>query len=266
MPAEKIVPRGLLNEPPDPLRASMDEPALADLATSIRKHGLLQPLLVVPDGDRYEIVDGHRRFIASGMAGLTAVPCRVFENAEDAKFEIMLDATQLHEKATPAEEGLLFLELCEKREWSIAQVCQRFRRSEQYVNERVDLVRIDPDICQAVAQAEITFAVAKELLKCSDPNWRAYLLEMAKTHGSTARTVKYQVYQWKTEQDLAAGRTPAHVSVESVSSEPVRQPACLFCGRDDDSANMKQIPVHWYHVKDLTRLLEQVGLKVEAPA
>ncbi len=266
MPVEKIISRKLLNEPPDPLRASMNEDALMELATSIRKRGLLQPLLVVPDGDRYEIVDGHRRYIASGMAGLVDVPCRVFYDAEDDKFEIMLDGTQLHEKATPAEEGVLFLELCEKRGWSIEQVCDRFRRSEQYVNERVDLIRIDPAICEAVQQQAIPFAVAKELLKCGDPKHRAYLLELAKTHGSTARTAKYQVYQWKAEQDLAAGRTPAHVAVDSLPSEPVAQPRCIFCGRDDDIANIQQLPVHWYHKRDLVRLLEQVGLKAEQQA
>src|SRR5713101_1800778 len=135
----------LLLEPPLTLRMTMDDEKLHDLAESIKLYGVLQNLVVVPASDlpaefagallvtestvspldavRYEIVAGHRRYLAARLAGLVTVPCKIYEKLEDGKYAVMLAENGFREEVTAAEEGVFFLELAEKQGRSEPQLC-----------------------------------------------------------------------------------------------------------------------------------------------
>lgn len=282
MPQHLIIKRDLLLEPPMPLRAMMGEQQMDELVASIRTLGILEPLLVTPSFWRtadgvlhatdplaasgvgsertYEIIDGHRRYLASGMAGLSEVPCIVFDDVADTKLQIMVDATMVREDVTAAEEGLLFLQLCEQHGWSIDQLCDKFKRSEGYINQRVMLVRGDPKIAESVARREITFGVARILLQCKDEDHRRYLLDMARTHGSNTRTVELWLTQWKQQQAIQSN---GGATVQLPPSEPIpapEPPRCLWCTRDDNPEDMVPILVHRWHVTDLLAWLQRTGV------
>lgn len=282
MPETKIIPRAQLIEPPQPMRMGMDEQALGDLADSLKRHGLLHPIIVVPahvyaeNGApkttnvlvvhaevlqyRYEIVDGHRRYLAAGIAGLEELECKVYDSVDDAKFGIMLDANMMREDITPAEEGVQFLELADKRGWSMPQLMRYFGRSEAYINERVKLVTDFPDVMQVVAARAINWTQAKAVMRCPDKNWRAYMLDQAVTHGASARTIVNLVDQWKSMQ-LAKDNQPApHTPEHTVIQTTAEMPKCVWCGRDDDPQSMVHIPAHSYHVRDLREFLARVGV------
>src|SRR5258708_7192887 len=133
---------------------SMDEEKLHELEESIKRLGVLQDLAVVPSNGKYEIVFGHRRFIAARLAGLVKVPCKIYENADDAKYEMMLAENGFREEVTAAEEGAFFLDLAEQHGWSEPQICQHVHRSADYVNERAKLVRKFPEVFKRVAARE----------------------------------------------------------------------------------------------------------------
>lgn len=282
MPEHKILPRSLLLEPPLPLRAAMDQAKLDELIASIKTLGILEPLLVTPrlvDADTYtqvvakvlpniddsprqvyEIIDGHRRYIAAGVCGLTEVPCIIFDNVEETKLQIMVDATMVREDVTAAEEGLLYLQLCELHGWSIDQLCKRFSRSAGYINDRVYLVRGDPKVAEAVARREISFGVARILLKCKDAPHRAYLLDMARTHGCNTRTVELWVTQWKQNEAIQNnGGAPAPPQPMPVFEAPP-PPRCLWCTHEDNPEDMVPVMLHRWHVRDLTEWLLRTGI------
>lgn len=282
MSETKIIPRAQLMEPPQPLRMGMDEQALGELADSLKRHGQLFPLIVIPahvyesNGvaalpgggvevpailkTQYEIVDGHRRYIAAGIAGLEQMECKIFATLEDAKFGVMLDANMMREDVTPAEEGVQFLELAEKRGWSMPQLMRYFGRSEAYINERCKLVSEFPDVMQVVAARSINWTQAKAVMRCPDKNWRAYMLDQAVTHGASSRTIVSLVDQWKTMQLAREGQPATHTPEHAVIQAHAELPKCVWCGRDDDPQNMVHIPAHSYHVRDLREFLARVGV------
>jgi ParB-like chromosome segregation protein Spo0J len=296
-------------EPPAPLRMSMDEQALGDLADSLKRHGLLHPIIVVPSpvvegngGDKtctcghpavkhqnaglscsvvnckckqfewsqlirtmYEIVDGHRRFIAAGIAGLEDLECKVYDSLEDAKYGVMLDANMMREDVTPAEEGVQFLDMAEKRGWTMPQLTRYFGRSETYINERVKLVKDFPDIFAAVAARSITWTQAKSLMRCPDKNWRAYMLDQAITHGASSRTIVNLVDQWKTLELARQGQAAPHTSEPAMIYAAAETVKCIWCGRDDDPQNFVHMPVHSYHVRDMREFLSRTGINPLPP-
>lgn len=282
MPETRMIPRAQLLEPPQPIRMGMDEQALGDLADSLKRHGLLHPIIVVPahvyedDGDsasnpiavtpsrairhQWEIVDGHRRYIAAGIAGLEELECKVYETLEDAKFGVMLDANMMRQDLTPAEEGVQFLELADSRGWSMPQMMKYFGRSEAYINERVLLVKQFPDVFKVVAAREINWTQAKAVMRCPDPNWRAYMLDQAVTHGASSRTIVNLVDQWKTMQLAKQSQPPVHTPEHTVIAAQAERPRCTWCRRDDEQHNMITVPVHSYHVRDLHDFLQRTGI------
>jgi len=84
-------------------RHEFNPDSLAELANSIREHGLLQPLLVRPRGDAYELIAGERRLRASGLAGLTDVPVIVMDVSDDDALELALIENLQREDLNPVE-------------------------------------------------------------------------------------------------------------------------------------------------------------------
>src|SRR5260370_14418325 len=80
---------------------------------------------------------------------------------------------------TAAEQGYWILTLVDKKHYSMPQLMQRFRRSEAWINERVDLVQTDAEISAAVAERRISFSVAKQLLRVKEKDHRDYYLQEA---------------------------------------------------------------------------------------
>jgi ParB/RepB/Spo0J family partition protein len=250
----------LLLEPPIAVRDSMDNTKLSELAEDIRKHGVLQNLVVVTSNGKYEIVAGHRRYLAARLAGLSAVPCLIFDELAEAKYAVMLAENGLREDVTAAAEGMFFLDLAEKHGWSEEQICHQVGRSADYVNERVKLVREYPALMQAVAAREVNWSQCKAIMRCKNPKYIPLLIEQATVHGASARTLSAMVDQFKFQDSMGAVGTPAASPGSApVFIEPARE-RCAWCNRDDDQGNITKIPIHSYHVKDLTEFLKACGI------
>ena len=278
----QAIKREQLREPELPIRVSMDEEKLDELAASIRIKGVMQPLLVRVRGWRteegafvddavlegegrpcevaYEIIDGHRRYIASGMVGVVDLPCIVRSDDADAALDTMAASNLCREDNTPAEEGILFLQLAEKRGWGIEQLMRTFHRSEHYINERVKLVQGDPAICEAVAKRLLGFSVAKVLLKCTNEAHRRYLLNLALTHGCNVRTAEGWLQQWKVtseQQPLPVNGGGAEAQVTYI---PPPGPVCLWCQKDRYQADLVSVVIHRWELDQLLELLLKVGI------
>jgi ParB family transcriptional regulator, chromosome partitioning protein len=287
MPSYETLPRGRILPPTNPMRVGMDEGKLAELAESIRLRGILFPLLVTPatyehargsgaiadtavpevysQNPCYEIIDGHRRWVASGMVGLADLPVRIFDNVEECRYAIMLEATSCHEDFSPYEEGVQFLELAEKYSWNMDQLTRHFGKSEAYINERVRLIQGFPDVSELVRERKITWAQARIIMKVPRPERRAYLLEQAGTHGASTRNLTVMVDQWRSEDQLAAGGPKLHTPEHGQPIVHVVEQRCLWCDRADDQANMIQTPMHSYHHRDLVAFLRDSGVNRQSP-
>jgi len=211
--------------------------------------------------EAYEISDGHRRYIASGMVGITELPCIIKPPDEDAALDDMLTANLEREDNTPAEEGWLFMRLVDERGWGIEQLMRTFHKSEGYINDRVRLVCTDGEVAKAVATHQIPFSVAKALLRCTDEAHRRYLLGLCVTHGANTRTAESYVHQWKVQSEaqpqVVGG--PGATSVGEYIPPPAQ--LCLWCERDEQRESLVSVVVHSWHLRDLLVHLERTGVR-----
>lgn len=282
MAEPKLIPLAMLMEPDNPLRLEVQEEPLHELVESIQIAGILSPLLVVPwyqdrEGTlvpkpdpelgkvgmmptRYEIRCGHRRYMAARQLELDQVPCMVFENSEDTRYLIMLHEQVVRADVTPVEEGVLFLQLADHHQWSLDDLVRVFKRSENYINDRVDLVQKDTKVADAVQRGSINLGQAKQVLRAKDPALRTYLLDQAETHGANARTLQQMIVNKEQEERAAQGELKLHTPELAV--QPAAPPAmvCIWCRSADNPEHMRIMYVHWFHQKDLEAVVDQLGV------
>jgi ParB family transcriptional regulator, chromosome partitioning protein len=279
----RLLPRSVLRVPSEPLRVAMDTEALELLAESLRAVGQLQPLVVKPFGDgpacqaaarsvaeldhyikagnQFEIIDGHRRFLAASRAGLELLRCTVVDVTDVSAHAAMLHANIMREDVTPAEEGWQFLELAQKHQWSLDDLMRTFRVSEGYINDRCELVQKDPAVAAAAQSRAINMAQAKQILRAKDTTLRAYLLDQAVTHGANARSLEVMRQNWNAEQVAAQGSLLPHTPAASLPPMEMEAPKCIWCCQSHDPENFHQVYVHWYHKAELQAVVDQFGAK-----
>ncbi len=152
-------------------RRSFDEQALAELASSIGRHGVLQPLVVsAREQGGYTLIAGERRYRAAKLAGLTQLPVTIRDG--DAAIELAVDENLHRQDLSPVEEAQAFQTILTSGRLSKKQLAERVSKSAAYVNERLRLLALPGAIQEHVASGSIPVRLAKRLIeiaKVSEP-------------------------------------------------------------------------------------------------
>ena len=170
------IPVDRIESNPNQPRQHFDEDALADLAASIREHGVLQPVLVRPYVDgQYQIVAGERRWRASKMAGLAEIPVIIEDLDEEAALEIAIIENLQREDITPLEEADMFERMTKEHGYSLRKLATKLGKDKGYLENRLRLVDAPEDVRELVAIRRDTLSHAYELMKVADPRKRRRL-------------------------------------------------------------------------------------------
>lgn len=150
-------------------RKDFDEKALNELAESISKHGLLQPLLVRPlTMGGYQIVAGERRYRACRMAGITEVPVIIRELGETETMEIALIENLQREDLTPMEEALGYKVLMDEHGFTQEEVAQSVGKSRPAIANALRLLNLPQSITDLLNEGQISAGHARALLTLED--------------------------------------------------------------------------------------------------
>lgn len=172
---------------PDQPRRVFDKEALETLAESIRQSGLLQPLLVTPEGSRYRIVAGERRFRAARMAGLDTVPCVVREMSEQERREAALIENLQREDLNPIEEAAGIRDLMESCGYTQELAAKRVGRSRPAVANLLRLLALPESIQQMVKDGRLSAGHARVLAGLESETQQLALAERILRDGLSVR-------------------------------------------------------------------------------
>lgn len=153
---------------PNQPRSQFDDAALRELADSIREHGVLQPLLVRPFGDSYQIVAGERRWRASRMAGITELPVVIKELNDTQTLEIGIIENLQREDLNPIELALGYKSLMDEYSLTQEEVAKRVGKSRPVIANTVRLLSLPEEIFPSIKAGDITTGHAKALLAVED--------------------------------------------------------------------------------------------------
>jgi ParB family transcriptional regulator, chromosome partitioning protein len=144
-------------------RQRMDQAELDALASSIREHGVLQPVLVTETLDGYQLVAGERRFRASQMAGLERIPAIVRQLADREQLELALVENLQREDLGPMEEAHAFRSLVDDFGMTQDDIATRVGRARSTVTNTLRLLDLDPAIQSAVAEGTLSEGHARAI-------------------------------------------------------------------------------------------------------
>lgn len=166
-------------------RQSFDQAALEELAATIREHGVISPVIVRPipvtrhEGHvrKYELVAGERRWRASQLAGLAVIPA-IIRQVEDADTLLELSLIENLQRADlhPLEEGQGYAQLMQLRNYRYQDVAKRIGKSVGYVQNRIRLTQLPPDLQALVRERPDTLSHMVYLGRIDDTDQRAELL------------------------------------------------------------------------------------------
>lgn len=185
------VPLGSITPNPRQPREVFDEDALAELVTSIKEVGLLQPVVVRKIGpERYELIMGERRWRACREAGLERIPA-IVRATDDEK--LLLDALleNLHRaQLNPLEEAAAYDQLLKDFKCTHDQLADRIGRSRPQVSNTLRLLRLSPPVQRRVAAGVLSAGHARALLSVDDSEEQDRLAHRIVAEGLSVRAVE----------------------------------------------------------------------------
>lgn len=171
-------------------RTRFDEEELTALAESIREVGVLQPILVRPIGDEYELVAGERRWRAARRAGLQTIPAVVRETDDTAALEHALVENLQRSDLNPIEEAAAYQQLIEEFQLTHEQVASRVGQSRASVSNKLRLLQLPPAVQRLVQERQLDMGHARALLGTPDRTFQEQLARRAVKDGLSVRAVE----------------------------------------------------------------------------
>jgi ParB family chromosome partitioning protein len=199
-------------------REHFDEEALGGLAESIREVGVLQPVLVRPAGDGYELVAGERRWRAARRAGLQTIPALIRDTDDEASVQQALVENLHRDDLNPLEEAAAYQQLIEDFGLTHEQVGERVGRSRTYVSNLLRLMQLPPAVQRSVKEGRLSMGHARALLGTPDRAFQERLAKRAVEADLSVRDVEEAV--------RAQQQAPASAAKKQVPSA-LRPPGLL---------------------------------------
>lgn len=186
--------------PAQEVRSICGEENLTELAQSIKKYGVIQPITVIKKGEQYEIVAGHRRFMASKLAEKNFIPAIVIEADRQDTDMIKLHENYFRESVNPYDEAIYFKYLRKTYKLTLQEIADKVGKSGSWVSMRLKILEYDADIQESLKAELINVGIADELQQIDDPDTRYYYLKMAIENGITIVTARSWRQGYQTEK------------------------------------------------------------------
>ena len=193
---------------PNQPRVHFDEASLAELTASISAIGVLQPILVRPEGsDRYQLIAGERRWRAASRAGLQMIPAIVRVTDDVSSVEQALVENLHRQDLTPLEEAAAYQQLLEDFNMTHEQVASKVGKSRSAITNALRLLGLPPSIQSLLADGRLSAGHAKALLGTPDRSLQEQLAKRAVEMGWTVRGVEEAVRESQPAATNSGGGT-----------------------------------------------------------
>jgi ParB family chromosome partitioning protein len=255
IPIDKISPN------PHQPRKQIDDHALDELVASIKELGIVQPIMVRPSGDGYELVVGERRWRASTKAGMKTIPAIVRNSTNTESLEMALVENIQRENLNAIEEALAYRQLIDDFEISQNDIAKRVGKDRATVANTLRLLQLPPEVQRMVVSADITSGHARSLLALQGDSFQGKLARRIVREDLSVRQVEDIIRRWR--KGIASEpqrRKPLQpkglVALAEKLSEYLQAPVKVHMGRKKG-----KIDIEFSTVDDLERIYESITKK-----
>jgi ParB family chromosome partitioning protein len=248
-------------------RKSFSTEALQELADSIREQGIVQPLIVRPRGETFEIIAGERRWRAAQLAGLAEVPVLLRDVDDRAALELALIENLQRENLNPMEEANGFAQLIDQFQLTQEQAAARVGKSRVVVANALRLLKLDPEVQVHVRDGRLSVGHAKAILGLTHHEEQRLAADRILRQNLNVRQAEELVTNWSRPAGKTTGRSA--VARASDSDPHLNQLHEKLQQRLGTKVHLRYrqgrgiLQIHFFTDDDLERVLEVLGVPPE---
>ena len=198
-------------------RKHFEESSLKELSDSIKRHGIIQPLVVSPKKGKYYIVAGERRWRAAKLANLKTVPAIIKERKDLEQLEVALIENVQRVDLNAIEQALSIEKLNQEFNIPISEIAKRLGKANSTIANIIRLLNLPNNAKKALIEARISEGHARQILAIDNKGQQDYLLKSIIDHGWTVRKAEQFVVGLRKSKELKKARE--HTKVENVHTK-----------------------------------------------
>lgn len=255
----QILPTAVIDPSPYQSRETYDEQMLEELAASIRDMGIIQPVAVRPkDNGRYELVAGHRRWLAAQRAGKATIPAVIRPLDDQSAAALSLIENLQREDLNPMDAAQGFQRMID--EFGIAQqdLGRLLGRSKADISLTLGLLKLLPEVQVQVRQGKLTAGHGRLLYRLPEVQQR-HFAQAAINRGWTVRQLEIAISRQKADIELTPSRDPNIQRIETVLAEYFAVPVKIH----PTKRGAGTITLRYHSLDECEAILERFGLKPE---
>ena len=240
-------------------RKTFNEETLQELADSIKQHGIIEPVIVKKTIKGYELVAGERRTKAAKIAGLETIPAVIKDFNDQEMMEIALIENIQREDLNPIDEATAYQKIIELGNMTQEEFAQKFGKSRSYVTNMLGLLTLPASVKKLVEFKEITMGHARALSKIENEDKIKELADRVIKENMSVRELEKEIQiadlPKKQQQDrMRETKSIRNTIYERMMREKVGTKVKI---------NKKKIEIPYDSEKDLERILEILGIRIE---
>lgn len=259
LPLENIIPN------PGQPRKEFDEQPLYELAQSIKKHGLINPIVVSRDDDKYIIIAGERRYRACKLLNLEKIPVSIMDLSKRQQFEMAVSENIHREDLNPVEEAIAYQSLIETYGETHEQVAESLGKSRAYITNSLRLLNLDPEIQHWLINGDLTPGHARTILSVSNKEEHVSFAKYIIDNNLSVREAEKMAKIWpKPKENKNTKKEPRHQDIEiKIAEEKVASKLQAKVAINGNSQKGK-IQIEYFSMEELEGLLEKFGVDMSS--
>lgn len=207
-------------------RELFDERALKELAVSIKEHGVIQPIIVRKNGEKYEIIAGERRYKASALAGLTKIPAIVRNLDDKESSKVALLENLQRKNLNPIEEAKTYQKILEIDQMTQEELAKTMGKSQSAVANKLRLLGLSENVQNALLNEKISERHARTLLMIHDKEEQDKLLKKVIQERITVRNLENLIKNDNVaEEEISQQEVSKAIDIPSVPKEEFKEPS-----------------------------------------
>jgi ParB family chromosome partitioning protein len=242
---------------PNPLqpRQKFDKGSIDELARSIKESGVLQPIIVAPDGKTYKIIVGERRWRAAQKAGLKKIPSLIRPMPKTQQLETSLVENLQREDLNPLEIALSYQKMTQELNYTQQETAEKVGKDRTSVANYLRLLKLPKEIQDNLAAGNISMGHARALLSLEGPELQISLYRQIIQENLSVRAVEKLIHKHKKSPPSQKHRK-ADADLMALQEDFIR----LLGTKISISGNQNKgiIKIHYFSMDDLNRIFEKI--------
>lgn len=237
-------------------RKKFDQPALQELAESIKEHGMLQPILVRPDGDEYEIIAGERRFRAAQLAGLINIPVIIREIDDRRAAEISLVENIQRDDLTVLEEAAAYRNMIDNFSYTQEMLAEKIGKSRAHVANTVRILTLPKEVIKMIEEGKLSAGHARSIMALGPAHE-----QVAAAREIVSEKLSVRATEKKIKLVIERKRKIPIKELEIAELEEKMEKHFGTKAEIKDKRFGGKIELTYYNQEDLERIIELMGIK-----